>query len=303
MMKNIVFFALFLFLIFSCKTEDKEVKPTVESLRQNLPPIPKTISLFGEKLSLEDEDIRERLDREIMANAYFHSQTILNMKRAARFFPIIEPILKEQNLPNDFKYLPIIESNLANVTSPAGAKGYWQFMPETGREYNLIIDDEVDERYNLIKATNAACRYLKNAKDSVGTWMLATAAYNRGIGGIKSDMKWQEATHYFDMDMNGETSRYLLRFIAIKLIMENPEKYGFDMKKIELYKPFQTESVTVSAPIENLALWAKDKGINYKILVKLNPWILGNKLTKNLNYFTLLLPAKNVNLKPYAAYN
>jgi len=303
MMKYIVFFALFLFLIFSCKTENKEVKPTVESVRQNLPPIPKTISLFGEKLSLEDEDIRERLDREIMANAYFHSQTILNMKRAARFFPIIEPILKEQNLPNDFKYLPIIESNLANVTSPAGAKGYWQFMPETGREYNLIIDDEVDERYNLIKATNAACRYLKNAKDSVGTWMLATAAYNRGIGGIKSDMKWQEATHYFDMDMNGETSRYLLRFIAIKLIMENPEKYGFDMKKIELYKPFQTESVTVSAPIDNLALWAKDKGINYKILVKLNPWILGNKLTKNLNSFTLLLPAKNVNLKPYAFYN
>jgi membrane-bound lytic murein transglycosylase D len=303
MMKNIVFFALFFILVFSCKTENKEVKPTVESVRQNLPPIPKTISLFGEKLSLEDEDIRERLDREIMANAYFHSQTILNMKRAARFFPIIEPILKEQNLPNDFKYLPIIESNLANVTSPAGAKGYWQFMPETGREYNLIIDDEVDERYNLIKATNAACRYLKNAKDSVGTWMLATAAYNRGIGGIKSDMKWQEATHYFDMDMNGETSRYLLRFIAIKLIMENPEKYGFDMKKIELYKPFQTETVSVSMPIENLALWAREKGINYKILVKLNPWILGNKLTKNLGSFTLLLPAKNVNLKPYAAYN
>jgi len=290
-------------LLLSCKTENKEVKPTVESVRQNLPPLPKSIILFGEKLSLEDEDIRERLDREIMANAYFHSQTILNMKRAARYFPVIEPILKEQNLPNDFKYLPIIESNLANVTSPAGAKGYWQFMTETGREYKLIIDDEVDERYNLSKATLAACNYLKNAKDSVGTWMLATAAYNRGIGGLKSDMKWQEATHYFDMDMNGETARYLLRFIAIKLIMENPEKYGFDMKKIELYKPFQTETVSVSMPIENLALWAKEKGINYKILVKLNPWILGNKLTKNLGSFTLLLPAKNVNLKPYAAYN
>ena len=184
-----------------------------------------------------------------MANAYFHSQTILNMKRAARYFPVIEPILKEQNLPNDFKYLPIIESNLANVTSPAGAKGYWQFMTETGREYKLIIDDEVDERYNLSKATLAACNYLKNAKDSVGTWMLATAAYNRGIGGLKSDMKWQKATHYFDMDMNGETARYLLRFIAIKLIMENPEKYGFDMKKIELYKPFQTETVSFSMPI------------------------------------------------------
>jgi hypothetical protein len=302
-MKSFLFFVLFSILLLSCKTENKEVKPTVESVRQNLPPLPKSIILFGEKLSLEDEDIRERLDREIMANAYFHSQTILNMKRAARYFPVIEPILKEQNLPNDFKYLPIIESNLANVTSPAGAKGYWQFMTETGREYKLIIDDEVDERYNLSKATLAACNYLKNAKDSVGTWMLATAAYNRGIGGLKSDMKWQEATHYFDMDMNGETARYLLRFIAIKLIMENPEKYGFDIKKIELYKPFQTETVSVSMPIENLALWAKEKGINYKILVKLNPWILGNKLTKNLGSFTLLLPAKNVNLKPYAAYN
>jgi len=302
-MKIFFIFLLILFTVISCKTETKDVKPTVETVKQNLPPIPKSIILFGEKVSLEDEDIRERLDREIMANAYFHSQTILNMKRAARYFPVIEPILKEQNLPNDFKYLPIIESNLANVTSPAGAKGYWQFMPETGREYNLLIDDEVDERYNMSKATRAACNYLKNAKDSVGTWMLATAAYNRGIGGIKSDMKWQEATHYFDMDMNGETARYLLRFIAVKLIMENPEKYGFDLKKIELYKPFQTESVSVAAPIENLALWAKERGINYKILVKLNPWILGNKLTKNLGSFTLLLPAKNMNLKPYAAYN
>lgn len=302
-MKKTIFYLIFLFSLLSCKNDENEVKTTVESVKQNLPPIPKSIVLFGEKVSLEDEDIRERLDREIMANAYFHSQTVLNLKRAARYFPVIEPILKEQNLPNDFKYLPIIESNLANVTSPAGAKGYWQFMTETGRENNLIIDEEVDERYNLQKATLAACNYLKNAKDSVGTWMLATAAYNRGIGGIKSDMKWQEATHYFDMDMNGETSRYLLRFIAIKLIMENPEKYGFDMKKIELYKPFQTETVTLLSPVENLAQWSKEKGINYKILVKLNPWILGNKLTKNLDSFKILLPAKNVNLKPYAAYN
>ncbi|MBM3452844.1 MAG: lytic transglycosylase domain-containing protein [Bacteroidetes bacterium] len=302
-MKKYFFIGLILSLTISCKTKNSADISNGESIRQNLPPIPKSIVLFGEKVSLEDDDIIERLDREIMANTYFHSQTILNIKRAARYFPEIEQILKEQNLPNDFKYLPIIESNLANVTSPAGAKGYWQFMTETGREYKLIIDDEVDERYNMTKATLAACNYLKNAKDSVGTWMLATAAYNRGIGGLKSDMKWQEATHYFDMDMNLETSRYLLRFIAIKLIMENPEKYGFDMKKIELYKPFQTESVSVTAPIDNLALWAKEKGINYKILVKLNPWIIGNKLTKNLGSFTLLLPAKNVKLKPYAAYN
>jgi hypothetical protein len=289
-------------LIIGCSNPQKEVKPIVQTTKQNLPPLPKTILLFGEKISLEDEDIRERLDREIMANAFFHSQTILNMKRAARYFPVIEPILKETGIPNDFKYLPIIESNLANVTSPAGAKGYWQFMSGTAKEYNLIVDDEVDERYNLKKVTRAACQYLKNAKDSTGSWALAAAAYNRGIGGIKSDLKWQEVNHYFDLDMNSETARYLFRLIAVKLIMENPEKYGYDVKKIELYKPFLTESVSVSLPIENLSKWANQKGINYKILVKLNPWILSNRLTKNLSSFELLLPSKSTNLKPYAQY-
>jgi hypothetical protein len=301
-MKIVIPFILIV-LLYSCQSNQTESKPIVQTLKQNLPAIPKSIVLFGEKISLEDEDIRERLDREIMANAYFHSQTILNMKRSARYFPVIETILKQQNIPSDFKYLPVIESNLANVTSPAGAKGYWQFMPETGREFNLIIDDEVDERYNLEKSTAAACRYLKNAKDSVGSWMLATAAYNRGIRGLKSDMVWQEATHYFDMDMNSETARYVLRLIAVKLIMENPEKYGFDPKTIELYKPFSSERVSVAIPIENLAQWAKVKGINYKILVKLNPWILTNKLTKNMGALEISLPAKHVNLKPYAAYS
>ena len=301
-MKIIILFLPAVFF-FSCNSNPTETKPTVQTSKQNLPAIPKSIVLFGEKISLEDEDIRERLDREIMANAYFHSQTILNMKRSARYFPVIEAILKQQSIPNDFKYLPIIESNLANVTSPAGAKGYWQFMPDTGREFSLIIDDEVDERYNLEKSTAAACRYLKNAKDSVGSWMLATAAYNRGIRGLRSDMVWQEATHYFDMDMNSETARYVLRLIAVKLIMENPEKYGFDPKTIELYKPFSSERVSVATPIENLAQWAKGKGINYKILVKLNPWILTNKLTKNMGALEISLPAKHVNLKPYAAYS
>jgi membrane-bound lytic murein transglycosylase D len=300
-MKYLFFTCIFAFIL-SCSNEQKEVKPIVQTTKQNLPPLPKNIVLFGEKISLEDEDIRERLDREIMANAFFHSQTILNMKRASRYFPVIEPILKENGIPNDFKYLPIIESNLANVTSPAGAKGYWQFMSGTAQEYNLIIDDEVDERYNLKKVTRAACQYLKNAKDSTGSWALAAAAYNRGIGGIKADLQWQEVNHYFDLDMNSETSRYLFRLIAVKLIMENPEKYGYDMKKMELYKPFLTESVSVSLPIENLSNWANQKGINYKILVKLNPWILSNKLTKNLSSLELLLPTKGTNLKPYAQY-
>jgi hypothetical protein len=301
-MKIVIPFLLIV-LLYSCQSNQTESKPIVQTSKQNLPVIPKSIVLFGEKISLEDEDIRERLDREIMANAYFQSQTILNMKRSARYFPVIEPILKQQSIPNDFKYLPVIESNLANVTSPAGAKGYWQFMPDTGREFSLIIDDEVDERYNLEKSTAAACRYLKNAKDSVGSWILATAAYNRGIAGVKSDMAWQEATHYFDMDLNSETARYVLRLIAVKLIMENPEKYGFDPKTIEWYKPFSCERVSVSSPIENLAQWAKGKGINYKILVKLNPWILSNKLTKNMGSLEILIPSKNVNLKPYAAYS
>jgi hypothetical protein len=300
-MKNILFFGI-IALVSACSNSKEENKPIVQTTKQNLPPLPKSMVLFGEKISLEDEDIRERLDREIMANAFFHSQTILNMKRSSRYFPTIEPILKENAIPNDFKYLPIIESNLSNVTSPAGAKGYWQFMPGTAKDYNLIVDDEIDERYNLKKVTLAACQYLKNAKDSTGSWALAAAAYNRGIGGTKSDLENQGVNHYFDLDLNSETARYLFRLIAVKLIMENPEKYGYDMKKMELYKPFSTESVSITMPIENLAQWAIQKGINYKILVKLNPWIIGNKLTKNLSTLELLLPSKSTNLKPYAQY-
>lgn len=300
-MKKILFFGI-IALVSACSNSKEEIKPIVQTTKQNLPPLPKSMVLFGEKISLEDEDIRERLDREIMANAFFHSQTILNMKRSSRYFPTIEPILKENAIPNDFKYLPIIESNLSNVTSPAGAKGYWQFMPGTAKDYNLIVDDEIDERYNLKKVTLAACQYLKNAKDSTGSWALAAAAYNRGIGGTKSDLENQGVNHYFDLDLNSETARYLFRLIAVKLIMENSEKYGYDMKKMELYKPFSTESVSITMPIENLAQWAIQKGINYKILVKLNPWIIGNKLTKNLSTLELLLPSKSTNLKPYAQY-
>jgi soluble lytic murein transglycosylase-like protein len=183
-MKIFFIFLLILFTVISCKTETKDVKPTVETVKQNLPPIPKSIILFGEKVSLEDEDIRERLDREIMANAYFHSQTILNMKRAARYFPVIEPILKEQNLPNDFKYLPIIESNLANVTSPAGAKGYWQFMPETGKHFGLKQDWWQDNRRGITAATDAALTYLQRLHGMFGDWQLALAAYNWGEGSV-----------------------------------------------------------------------------------------------------------------------
>ena len=176
---------------------------------------------FGRTINLEDEDIRERLDREIITNVYFQSSTTFALKRANRFFLEIEKILSEEHVPEDFKFLAVIESNLSEVSSPVGANGFWQFMPFTAKEYGLVMSDEVDERMNLTKSTRAACSFIKNAHKIFGDWINACASYNRGIGGVQSDMKWQKTDHYFDTDMNNETGRYVFRIMAMKLIMEN----------------------------------------------------------------------------------
>ena len=261
------------------------------------------MSFCGQTINLEDEDIRERLDREILVNVYYQSSTLQTFKRANRFFPAMEKILKENGVPDDFKYLAVIESNLIQAVSPAGAKGFWQFMPGTAAEYKLQINNEVDERLNIKKSTIAACRYLNFANDTLKDWILAAAAYNRGIGGVRSDMRWQRTENYFDTHMNSETSRYVFRILAVKLILENPEKYAYNLKEIEVYKPFRTFSVPIRESIPNLAEWSIKKGINYKILIKLNPWILTNKLTVKDNAFYIQLPHADFNLKPYEAYN
>jgi len=293
--------------LFSCNSPVEEPKsPPVaqESSTQGylIPELPDSMFFCGKVIHLVDDDIHEKLDRELLVNTFFQSATVQTIKRANRYFPIIELILKKNDIPDDFKYLAVIESNLLQAVSPAGAQGFWQFMSTTAKEYGLLLSNEVDERLNIEKSTDAACKYLKLAYDQLGSWHLAAASYNRGIGGVRQDMKWQGTDNYFDTHMNAETGRYVYRILAVKLIFEDPEYYGYSIKKEELYEPFQTTSVEVKSSIGNLAKWALAKGINYKILVKLNPWLLTNKLTVKGNIFRLLLPRTSTNLKPYEEY-
>lgn len=297
---------LIILLFTACnQTVKKETSQTViknVSGHHILPNLPKTLVFCGQTLNFEDDDIRERLDKELLVNTYFQSSTIQALKRANRYFPELERILKANGIPEDFKYLAVIESNLIQAVSPAGAQGFWQFMPGTAEEHDLIMNGEVDERLNIEKSTIAACEYLKYAHDTLKNWVLAAASYNRGIGGVRSDMRWQGTDNYFDTHMNSETGRYVYRILALKLIFEHPEDYGYNINEIELYEPFCTKNVLVKSSVANLAELAKSKGINYKILIKLNPWILTNKLTIKNQPFTLKFPAKNCKLKPYKSY-
>lgn len=303
-------FKLLLFItlvVVSCSREQEESPKEKSTLNTeigfaSIPNLPESMNFAGEKILLQDEDIIERLDREVLTNAYYQSATTQMLKRANRWFPLIERILKEENIPDDFKYLAVIESGLVQATSPVGAQGFWQFMPYTAKQYDLEISDEIDERLHVEKSTRAACAYLRDAQDTLKDWLLASASYNRGIGGVRQDMRWQGTDHYFDTDQNSETARYVFRILAVKLIFENPKAYGFNTDKINLYEPFKTKRVVVKQSIPNLAKWALEKGINFKILTKLNPWLKGNKLTIKNKTYQLLLPTESENLKPYKQY-
>ena len=290
-------------LMLGCKDEISQQKEVSKTYKQNeLPKLPLKMTLFGETIDLQDEDIRERLDNELIVNSYLHSSTTLIIKRANRYFPNIEKLLKEEKIHDDFKYLSVIESNLTQARSPAGALGFWQFMPQTASEYNLVINAEIDERLDVQKSTLAACAYLRRSHAEFKDWVLAAASYNRGMGGIRSDMRNQYATNYFDVEMNNETARYVFRIMAMKLILENPKAYGFNINYSDLYPERKTYALVINYPIKDLALWAKNKGVNLKILRKLNPWLLGNSLTiRPLNY-TIDLPKPGYNLKNYLDY-
>lgn len=240
--------------------------------------LPVKMDFCGERVPLEIVDVKERLDRELLVNANLHSATSLIIKRANRYFDDIEPILKKNGIPDDFKYLCVIESALTNATSSAGAKGFWQFMPETAKEYNLEISSTVDERYHVIKATEAACAYLKKAYNKFGNWTLVAAAYNRGMAGVERQLTAQGVTDYYDLYLNEETSRYVFRILALKEIMLNTDKYGYMFDKEALYKPIKTKKINVNTTIENLHTWALEQGINYKILKLHNPWLLDTTL-------------------------
>lgn len=241
---------------------------------------PAKIDFAGEAVPLQIADVQERLDRELLVNKHLNASTLLILKRARRAFAVIEPILKKNGIPADFKYVAVIESGLVNVVSPAGAKGIWQFMPDTAKEIGLEVNENIDERYHLEKATEAACVYFLKAKEKFGNWTLVAAAYNAGGTGVKKQMDTQRVTNYYDLLLNDETSRYVFRILALKQIMEHPEQYGFPIAEEEQYRIVATKKIVIDSSVTDLASLAIQQGINYKILKIHNPWL---RTTKMLN--------------------
>jgi membrane-bound lytic murein transglycosylase D len=265
--------AFFLFQGNSAKEAEKNHEEFQQYYRVYSLATPKVLRFAGSQISLSDFDVAERYDKEILTNVYWQSQTILMIKRSQRFFPVIEPILKAQGIPADFKYIALAESGLQNVVSPAGAAGFWQFMEKTGKRYNLEINEEIDERYHLEKATYAACAYFKEAYAQLKDWSLVAASYNMGIEGVKRQIRAQGVQNYYDLYLNVETSRYLFRIIAIKDICENPSQFGFYIAPNDIYKPVPVVYVKTDLSISSLATWGNDNNCNYKLVKLLNPWL------------------------------
>ncbi|HKX86828.1 MAG TPA: lytic transglycosylase domain-containing protein [Flavobacterium sp.] len=239
---------------------------------------PDKIDFAGEEAPLHIPDVKERMDRELVVNEFMHGSTILILKRANKVFPVIEPILAKYSVPDDFKYLAVIESSLTNAVSSAGARGVWQFMPLTAKEKGLEVSETVDERYHLEKSTEAACKYLVAAKERFGSWTMAAASYNGGLNGLQSQIDFQGVNNYYDLLLNEETSRYVFRILALKEIMKNPAKYNFVLPQEELYKKIPTRKIQVDSTVKDLAIFSKLQGINYKTLKYHNPWLRDRKL-------------------------
>lgn len=278
----------FLFFIYSTK---EPVKNTSDSYQIKALKIPNNLTFSGEKIPLDKPDIRERIDKELLVNTYWQSNALLLIKRSNKYFPIIEPILEKHGIPNDFKYLAVIESGLENVTSSAGAKGFWQLMPHTAKEIGLEVNSNVDERYNIEKSTEAACNYLLKSKEKFGTWTLAAAAYNAGNRGIERNQKKQKVTSYYDLLLSSETQRYLPRIIAIKEILSHPQHYGFIYDQEDLYNLEKTKQITVDTAIQNIASFAQQLNCNYKELKLHNPWLRENHLNnKSKKEYQIKIP-------------
>jgi membrane-bound lytic murein transglycosylase D len=254
-----------------------ETKPTIFVKYDGASP--EKMDFCGEPVPLYEAEVRERLDRELLINANLHATTILVLKRANRWFPQIETILKEEGIPDDFKYLMVIESSIANTVSGAGATGYWQIMKPTAKELNLEVTDEVDERYHVQKSTRAACQYIKKSYQKFGSWTNAAAAYNMGLSGMMRACMKQKARFYYDLLLNQETSRYVFRILALKEIMTSPQKYGFMVAPENLYKPHLVKKIEIDTTINNLIDFAHSQGISYKSLKTYNAWLVGEKLT------------------------
>ena len=276
-----VFFVLglFLFVFFNASSEKTDnntdyQKAFYKNYKIFSIDIPDYIEFAGEKVETNRFDIRENIDRELLINTYWQSQTILMIKKANRYFPIVTPILKKYNIPEDFKYLALAESGFTNnLVSPAGATGVWQFLKETAIKYGLEVNDNIDERYNIEKATEAACKYLLEAYNNYKSWTLAAASYNVGIGSLTRSLVLQKTNDYYDLFLNNETARYLYRIIALKLIISNPKQYGFYLRKKDLYPPIPTYTIKLDSNVTDLVEFSLKNKISYKILREFNMWI------------------------------
>jgi hypothetical protein len=279
---------------YSEGTENDPVRPgNGESFAVYGVDLPSQVEFAGEPMPLDLFDVREALDREMLINTYFHSQTIRLIKLANRYFPQIEPVLRANLIPDDFKYLAVAESGLSQVVSPVKAVGFWQLLKGTAREYGLEVNEEVDERYNVVKSTQVACQYLIESYQKYGTWTMAAASYNAGRNGVDRQIERQKTEGYYDLLLNEETARYIYRVVSFKLIFENPEAYGFNLSKDDLYTGIPTYVVEVDSTVADFADFAREHDTNYKILKYLNPWLRDTRLTNSSHkIYEITLPEK-----------
>ncbi len=298
---SIITFLILAFFLMNTTQKDKKQNPKENPINKSVSEhyeiktlkIPEHLNFAGEVVPLEKSDIKERMDRELLVNTYWQSNGLLLIKRANKFFPIIEPLLVKHNLPDDFKFLALAESGLQNVKSPSGAAGFWQFLKGTAKEYNLEVNGNIDERYNLEKATEMAAEYLKASKEKFGSWTLAAAAYNAGNRKISTRLSQQKVKNYYDLLLNSETSRYVFRIIALKEIITNPKKYGFVYDQEDLYTYPKVRTIVVDYEIPNLVNFAKKYNITYKELKLVNPWLRETKLNnKSKKQYLIKIPTK-----------
>lgn len=276
--------SIFIYALQDAPTDENFEKKLINDYNVYALQVPNDLNFAGEAMPLSNPDILERMDRELLVNTYWQSNGLLMFKRAKKYFPIIEPILAKYGIPDDFKYLAVIESGLTNAVSPAGASGVWQIMPATGKENGLEVNNNVDERYNLELATEVACKYLLKSKEALGSWTLAAAAYNAGNAGVSRRLKEQGVSSYYDLLLGEETGRYLFRIVALKEILSNPSKYGFNFRDKDLYTTVPTYKLEVDTAVADFSKFAQRFGVNYKVLKIHNPWLreahLNNKSRK-----------------------
>jgi len=281
-------------IIFQLAFKENDKKQQNKSARAAfyLPKVPDEMNFAGEKVPLERWEVNEAFDRELIYNYTNYGHISYILKLSQRFFPVIEERLKENGVPDDFKFLCVAESNLQNVISKVGATGFWQFMNYTGPEFNMEINKNVDERYNVIKSTDAACKYLKQAYAKFGSWTAAAASYNCGQGGYNQQAVFQQTKNYYDLQLPDETNKYIFRILTFKYLITNAKEIGYTVNDTNGYDPFDTKDIIITASVPNLATWAISNKTTYKMLKLLNPWMRGRSLpVKPGKSYVVKLPA------------